>query len=86
MPSAADESFEQSRGDVHAKPIHADITEGIHLLSRSNFYLAEDARRPEGPNIGSNGEHLTISFLSLNRTHLAERLGALEWLNERARI
>ena len=74
MSSAADESFAQSRGSPHMKPVLANVTEGVHLLSRSNAYLAEDARRPEGPNIGLNGEHLTISFLSLNRTHLAERL------------
>ena len=51
-----------------------NVKEGVQLLSLSNVYLAEDARRPEGPNIGSSGEHLTISFLSLNRAHLAERL------------
>ncbi len=39
-----------------------------------NFLLADDADRPEGPNIGARGEHLTISFLSLNRTSLSQRL------------
>ena len=77
--SSADEAFKQSGGppalrDSKMKPILKDVVEGIQLLSTHNFYLAEDARRPEGPNIGLDGEHLTISFLSLNRAHLAERL------------
>jgi GT2 family glycosyltransferase len=55
-------------------PTLPNIEIAEQLLSSANFYLAKDARRSEGPNIGAAGEHLTIAFLSLNRTHLAERL------------
>lgn len=37
-------------------------------------FLAPDFQRPQGPNIGGRGENLTITFLSLNRVSMAERL------------
>jgi glycosyltransferase involved in cell wall biosynthesis/GT2 family glycosyltransferase len=37
-------------------------------------FLAPGFDRPEGPNIGRNGENLTIMFLSMDRPKLTERL------------
>lgn len=37
-------------------------------------FLADGFGRPEGPNIGANGENLTIMFLSMDRVWMSERL------------
>lgn len=44
------------------------------IYDSSHFHLNENIERPSGPNIGRNGENLTISFLSLGRVHLSEKL------------
>jgi glycosyltransferase involved in cell wall biosynthesis/GT2 family glycosyltransferase len=44
------------------------VTQGLHQ------YLDADAWTDAGPNIGINGERLTITFLSLNRSSLSLRL------------
>lgn len=45
-----------------------------YVTQSTHQYLAEGSGRLEGPNIGKNGEHLTITFLSLNRSSLSQRL------------
>lgn len=45
-----------------------------YVTSPLHFFLDRDAVRPEGPNIGLRGEHLTITFLSCNRVDLSLRL------------
>jgi len=50
------------------------LQQGVYLSDVRHALLASDARRPEGPNIGLHGHNLTITFLSLNRASLSERL------------
>jgi GT2 family glycosyltransferase len=45
-----------------------------YITSPLHGYLDEHATRPEGPNIGLRGEHLTITFLSFDRVDLSLRL------------
>jgi GT2 family glycosyltransferase len=45
-----------------------------YITSPLHQFLHRDAIRPEGPNIGLRGEHLTITFLSCNRADLSIRL------------
>jgi glycosyltransferase involved in cell wall biosynthesis len=45
-----------------------------YVTHRLHEFLNSDAGRREGPNIGANGEHLTITFLSLNRSKLSIKL------------
>lgn len=47
---------------------------GLYVYDNAHSLLAVDAWRDEGPNIGSSGEHLTISFLSMNRSSLSIKL------------
>ena len=55
-----------------------DLTEGIseasYFFSKMHRFLAKDASKSVGPNIGIDGSNLTISFLSFNRHNLSERL------------
>ncbi|MEZ5937926.1 MAG: glycosyltransferase [Hyphomonadaceae bacterium] len=51
-----------------------DLQQLSQVSQPQHRFLAEGFERPEGPNIGRNGEHLTIMFLSLNRSGLSERL------------
>lgn len=44
------------------------------IFAASHFLLSDGIERACGPNIGRNGENLTISFLSMNRVHLSEKL------------
>ena len=64
--TSADESFTQShRAAIRMKLALENTREGVHLISRANWLLAVDARRPEGPNIGLNGEHLSRPAIRL---------------------
>jgi glycosyltransferase involved in cell wall biosynthesis len=45
-----------------------------YMTTPLHGFLDEHAARPEGPNIGLRGEHLTITFLSCNRFELSLRL------------
>lgn len=45
-----------------------------YMTSPLHVFLDRNAARPEGPNIGLRGEHLTITFLSYNRVDLSLRL------------
>lgn len=45
-----------------------------YVTHRHHEFLNSDSGRREGPNIGLNGEHLTITFLSLNRSKLSIKL------------
>ncbi|SAK53523.1 glycosyltransferase [Caballeronia ptereochthonis] len=45
-----------------------------YVTHRYHEFLNADSGRREGPNIGLNGEHLTITFLSLNRSRLSIKL------------
>jgi GT2 family glycosyltransferase len=45
-----------------------------YLFAYNHYLLAGDAFNEHGPNIGNCGQNLTISFLSLNRSSLSERL------------
>src|SRR5215207_9690970 len=53
---------------------HGDLTLYSYVSQRTHRYLSEDAWRIEGPNIGSMGEHLTITFLNVDQCGLSERL------------
>ncbi|MEW6253293.1 MAG: glycosyltransferase, partial [Planctomycetota bacterium] len=59
-------------------PFDSRLVSGVgstgYVYERRHALLAPDADREEGPNIGSRGEHLTITFLSLNRASLSLRL------------
>ncbi|MGK5049575.1 glycosyltransferase [Janthinobacterium sp. GB4P2] len=50
------------------------LQKGVYLSDARHALLASDTWRPEGPNIGLHGHNLTITFLSLNRASLSERL------------
>lgn len=52
----------------------AGLQQGVYISDTNHALLASDAWRLEGPNIGLNGNNLTITFLSLNRASLSERL------------
>lgn len=52
----------------------AGLQKGVYLSDARHALLASDAWRNEGPNIGLHGHDLTITFLSLNRASLSERL------------
>lgn len=45
-----------------------------YITHRYHEFLNADSGRREGANIGLNGEHLTITFLSLNRSRLSIKL------------
>lgn len=46
----------------------------LYACSPMHAHLAQDATRAEGPNIGDRGQHLTITILTFNRSHMVERL------------
>jgi GT2 family glycosyltransferase len=54
------------------------LINGVDQLSYTtsplHAYLDDGATRPEGPNIGQRGEHLTVTFLSFDRLDLSLRL------------
>lgn len=45
-----------------------------YLFEPNHYLLSKNAVTEDGPNIGNSGKNLTISFLSLNRSSLSERL------------
>lgn len=51
-----------------------NVVAGTYVTSPDHVYLEEGSGHVEGPNIGRNGEHLTISFLSMNRSALSIKL------------
>lgn len=55
-------------------PFIAEIETRAYATARHHFILSEGARSERGPNIGTKGENLTISFLSLNRSALSLKL------------
>lgn len=64
------------RGNMHNHEAHLgwNVEANRYVTSRYHQYLDEGASREEGGNIGINGEHLTITFLSLNRSGLSKKL------------
>lgn len=52
----------------------AGLEEMAAIYDPAHFLLNEGIENPGGPNIGRFGENLTISFLSMGRVHLSERL------------
>ena len=52
----------------------AGLQKRVYLSDARHTLLASDAWRSDGPNIGLHGHNLTITFLSLNRASLSERL------------
>jgi len=58
--------------------VHGELLPGLQTIPYVHCPLhrlnAPDAHRPAGPNIGRDGQNLTISFLSLNRASLSTRL------------
>ncbi len=55
-------------------PLLPHLQRLTHVYQPEHRIIAEGFERPEGANIGRNGEHLTIMFLSMNRSGLSERL------------
>lgn len=58
------------------------LSKTAYVFDRSHALLALDAWKDVGPNIGRKGENLTISFLSMNRSTLSEKLlySINEWI------
>lgn len=50
------------------------LTHGSYIFDKAHALLASDAWKDDGGNIGRNGSNLTISFLSMSRVSLSERL------------
>ena len=50
------------------------LSQGAYVFDKAHRFLASDAWKVEGGNIGRNGANLTISFLSMNRATLSEKL------------
>lgn len=50
------------------------LSHGLYIFDKAHSLLAVNAWKEIGPNIGRNGENLTISFLSLNRSSLSIKL------------
>jgi GT2 family glycosyltransferase len=59
---------------MNEMPLNRGLSRLTYVYMPQHAYLAAGFERPEGPNIGSAGEHLTIMFLSMNRVRLSERL------------
>ena len=55
-------------------PLLPHLQRLTHVYQPEHRIIAEGFERPEGANIGRNGEHLTIMFLSMNRSGLSERM------------
>ena len=58
----------------HSLDLVAGVSQGHYVFDSAHRLLAEDAWRVQGPNIRSDGSNLTISFLSMNRATLSEKL------------
>ncbi len=52
----------------------SDLEQRAYFTHELHELLADDAWKSAGPNIGRNGENLTIAFLSLERASLSVRL------------
>lgn len=50
------------------------LLQGAYVFDKTHFLLASDAWKEGGGNIGMHGSNLTISFLSMNRASLSEKL------------
>ncbi|POA36571.1 glycosyltransferase [Pseudomonas sp. GW456-12-1-14-TSB6] len=50
------------------------LSRGLYVYDKAHALLAKDCWKDAGPNIGSSGENLTISFLSMNRSSLSIKL------------
>jgi len=50
------------------------LSRGLYVHDKAHALLAIDSWKEAGPNIGKNGENLTISFLSMNRSSLSIKL------------
>lgn len=59
---------------VHALDLIAGLSQGGYVLDKAHTLLAQDAWKESGPNIGRDGSNLTITFLSMNRATLSEKL------------
>lgn len=55
-------------------PLLPHLRRLTHVFQPEHQIISEGFERPEGPNFGRNGEHLTIMFLSMNRSGLSEKL------------
>ncbi|MDR7868438.1 MAG: glycosyltransferase [Sporomusaceae bacterium] len=60
------------------KPRRSRLIPGIrktdYLFEPNHYFLSKDSSAEDGPNIGTLGKNLTITFLSLNRSALSARL------------
>lgn len=52
----------------------AGLSERSYVFDRAHALLVQDAWKESGPNIGCDGFNLTITFLSMNRATLSEKL------------
>lgn len=59
---------------MHALDLVAGLTQGAYIFDKAHTLLASDAWKEGGGNIGRDGSNLTISFLSMNRATLSEKL------------
>lgn len=50
------------------------LSERSYVVDKAHALLAQDAWKKSGPNIGCDGSNLTITFLSMNRATLSEKL------------
>lgn len=50
------------------------LSQGVYVFDKAHSLLASDAWKECGGNIGRDGANLTISFLSMNRASLSEKL------------
>jgi len=55
-------------------PLVPGVSELSYVFDSKHAWLANDLHEARGANIGVNGENLTISFLSMNRAQLSEKL------------
>lgn len=56
--------------------VFSELLQINYISHPNNKYMATDAGTLAGPNIGMNGERLTITFLSMNRVELSKRLSS----------
>lgn len=59
---------------AHALDLVAGLSQGGYVFDTAHKLLAQDAWNEAGPNIGRDGFNLTITFLSMNRANLSEKL------------
>ena len=50
------------------------LSQGAYVFDKAHSLLASDGWKEGGGNIGRDGSNLTISFLSMNRATLSEKL------------